>query len=294
MAFPGPRVDGKSQYTRKHSYIVVNEELYAAGGYYPSPESTTSFKMTGSFTKYDPDTNKWIALSRVKTQRVGCLLVESDGYIYALGDGREGDGKSDSTTIMEKYNIKENKWTSAQSMPVFSNHKCAVGFKSWVVVNVGHQLYIYKLGKGWRRQEIAGKELLSPIQLLQAYKTKHPPVLMVHDNRCYYIMYNKQASGGLPVVRELIFNETDDASKNTVTMSACYETPEMPDNNCGAFAIDNLLFINIKGCVYNTGIEMTDPARQSKMDEWQGVMNYRKGVDPVVGYTFDLQCLRKK
>lgn len=79
------------------SATVINGYIYVAGGgaYYNKPKST-------SVELYDPKTDEWMSLNHMKKARENFVLVELNGFLYAMG----GYDKS-----VERFDPLKNRWT---------------------------------------------------------------------------------------------------------------------------------------------------------------------------------------
>ncbi len=83
---------------------VVNEKIYAIGGFYYDGEVHT----LATVEEYDSTTNQWRRRADMPTVRSGLAAVAVSGKIYAIG-GQEGDNI---LTTVEEYDPATNRWQS--------------------------------------------------------------------------------------------------------------------------------------------------------------------------------------
>ena len=279
--------------------VVIQDELYAVGG---SVIVNGRCCKSNGLLKYNPFTNKWDALASMNRRRGWkCTVVHLDGYIYAIGG--DGDGDEGGETSMERYNVAKGKWSkgelialdlmdSKQTYPTVAFNGCIFMYGKEGLDDV-LRAYIPATNE-WA---------ILPMPPHQHGDSKdNPPTLMVHNDKCYLVVYRRVDSHkpveshygdgdphyvgdrDPPQVRphvhqlEIIFDETSVPTLTPVTLGEAQPQDLIPANHCGAFLIDNDIFVNSNGHVHNTGIKAAAAEGQEEcvnLDDWDR-LNLRK------------------
>jgi N-acetylneuraminic acid mutarotase len=121
----------------KLAIAVVNDKIYAIGGYYEEGEfPPLYYRYTLATVEcYDPITDTWSTLADMPTPRYGLAAGVVNGKIYAIG-GNSND--SIELNVTEEYNPDTNAWVTKAPMPTSRD-----GLAAAVVNN-----RIYAIG-GW-------------------------------------------------------------------------------------------------------------------------------------------------
>ena len=151
------------------SPLVCGGELYVAGGYkeqiitqrvrigrYSELDAYMQLLGDKSFFKYNAPRNEWIVLPSMLKAHYFPALVQSDGFIYAVG-GNELDEMQN--TDVERYDIVNERWEEVASMPWGFRRISAVSCHDSVIVLGEYQhsdlddglvLAMYDQSETWR------------------------------------------------------------------------------------------------------------------------------------------------
>lgn len=280
-----------------HSLIVVEGRLYAVGTPYRTNQK--------HFWCYSNSRNVWKVLPPMNEVNCNCLLVALNGFIYAIGSGY-GDAKR----LVERYSIADQSWEILPSLPLDYRWVSSVVFQ-------GRILVLGKLHTGRSENmdnpEVTGKFVLqvfnphtktwrvgleevypaSRLVSMTCWGTKYgrKPVLFIHNYVCYRVQYliprdlpTRQIrwdwkTHGKPTVQalDLVFDDNGDVN---ISYGQEIQQDLMGINDLGAFRIDNEVFVNEKGFIYCTGIEIEpDQVEEVNVNRW-------KYFDPKLSMSF--------
>jgi len=101
-----------------HRVAVLNNILYVIGGVDVDGDQTA----LNSIERYDPQTKLWSSdVAPMSRGRCHVGVADINGFLYVTGGRdvwRDGDGEfhSETSSLVEKYDPKENTWTVVASM----------------------------------------------------------------------------------------------------------------------------------------------------------------------------------
>ncbi len=111
----------------QHAFVSgLNHQLYALGGnlqgdMYGYPLHSVEFGkwyLNGIIESYDPNTQKWTSVARMRTPRVGLAAVTAmNGKIYVIGGATRASGGSGITNLVETFDPVTRKWEVKSPMP---------------------------------------------------------------------------------------------------------------------------------------------------------------------------------
>ena len=235
------------------------------------------------FQYYSASRNVWKALSPMEKGRYNCLLVALDGFIYAIG-GSSGHG--DAKSYVERYSIADRRWEILPSLPEDHRWVSSVVFHGRILVlgrlctgrseNMHNPEVIRKYilqvfnpdSKTWRmglEEQYTVNRSVSMIGWNRRCVRK--PLLFVHSDVCYRVLYLIPTelpdeeirwdwkTQGKPSVQALEWS-SDDNGNVTISYGEEIQQDLIGVNDLGAFRIDNEVFVNEKGFIYCTGIEI--------------------------------------
>lgn len=235
--------------------------------------------------------------------RSECCLVQHNGDIYAIG----GISRNDTTIQdVERYSTMNKDWSM---LPPLSREGCHVGKTS--AVTFGGKLLVYAAvdrnrwtdaGSGTGANSVTHNLMVydEPTQSWRVILTdKHnqgsyPSSLLVHDNRCYRVIYgncrcpakNLGCKWHCIRVQEILFGD----DKLTIFSAAHLGEPVHQDDRhlvAAAFCIDDEVFVGISGTLHNTG-RRTDRTSNLSKWEWTNTIGIENNV---VRLTFDKALL---
>uniref|UniRef100_A0A3B4BKQ5 BTB domain-containing protein n=1 Tax=Periophthalmus magnuspinnatus TaxID=409849 RepID=A0A3B4BKQ5_9GOBI len=141
---------------RGHSSVEVSGLIYVCGG---THTNNASSRILNECEVFDPNTEQWSKICRMKEARKNHGLVVVNNKIYAVG----GQGATGGLDSVEYYDIDNNKWYSASPVPWRGvSLKCAA---------VGEKIYVLA-GKGF--------QWLSHLKHVLVYNTPHFRLLSIH------------------------------------------------------------------------------------------------------------------
>jgi N-acetylneuraminic acid mutarotase len=107
---------------------VINNKIYIIGG-------ITSFKnITKMNEMYDTETNTWSEKTPIPSLRNNPAIVAKDSLIYVIGGAGSEDDIWKTTSAVECYNIKTDKWSTKSDFPFRIFKPGAVLVKDKIVV----------------------------------------------------------------------------------------------------------------------------------------------------------------
>ena len=101
---------------------VVDNKIYAIGGYYPSSSRTVE--------EYDPVTDRWTTKASMPTSRENLAVGVVNNKIYAIG------GCCNSLSTVEEYDPATNQWSNKTSMQT-ERTDLAVGVVNGKIYSIG-------------------------------------------------------------------------------------------------------------------------------------------------------------
>ncbi|XP_072044908.1 kelch-like protein 25 [Amphiura filiformis] len=184
------------------SMVVVNRDLYLAGGrWYRRGDSYNLYDSKQLF-KLDGNTYKWTELPPMKYPRSRFALVYHDGLLYAIGGihyRRACAGRPSETlywNMVERFDLSKQKWDHIYTLPAPMAYTSAVIVEGKILV-YGLKDRLNAPDEFW----LVGFDPLTQtwVQMLQEkYRDVAPhSILVVHDGACYRVKYEVQDASGL-------------------------------------------------------------------------------------------------
>jgi len=149
VSFYAPRVSGATEYSSKildrmignsrssFGAITYEGKIYVVGGHQGAEHTYPPESFTGIVNVYDIKKGRWSNLPERPSKAHGFQLAAYNGYIYAFGGfayDENNNPKWKSLSLVERYNIKEEKWERYGFMPRRRS--------SNVVVQIDHLVYL--------------------------------------------------------------------------------------------------------------------------------------------------------
>ena len=129
--FPG-RVSSQLEvlhgYGHGYSLLVTGGQVYIAGGLGDATRTRPPPRF--GFFKYDPEMNKWSSLPPMEIADCYPLLVEMDGYIYAIGSSPQRYSSVD----VRRFNIASRKWQTLRSLIHNLNDLSGVAYYGYLLI----------------------------------------------------------------------------------------------------------------------------------------------------------------
>ena len=271
--------------------VTLDGKLYLAGGGRHNLGPTRT--MLDSFYQYDPSKNNWLELPNMLCGREGFAMVLLDGLIYAVGGWDEDGDLRVYTEIYDGVRATWDERNEGDEYVgscdpfaiVFKNKILMYGHG----VNDGlmsDNVYYYEDdedGDDFDRfaAEMAledQREVSTSMHTLQMYdpeskkwyslmRQRHHvhtvqgdneqySALVVKNDKCYRVIYDKMRERhcwiSKPRVHELILDL--ESSAPSAKLGKEEEQPWLPEYHVpGAFCIDREIYVNVNGCIVNTG-----------------------------------------
>ncbi|XP_072024553.1 kelch-like protein 25 [Amphiura filiformis] len=310
-----------------HTMTTLDGKLYLAGGGRHNLNSIMR-SMLQSFFQYDPKVNDWKRLPNMLCGREGFVMVQLDNLIYAIG-GCDEDGELtvyDETFNLEDQSWYEgdDEYVGAcdPSAVVYKNkilmygHGINDGFPSDNVYYYeddedGDEDERYTAALAMEEQ----REVRTSLHTLQMYdpaakkwyslmRQRHHvhtvhgdneqySALVIRNDKCYRVVYDKMRERhcwiSKPRVNELVMELESSAPSAQVGKEE--EQRWLPEYHVpGAFCIEGEIYVNVNGCIVNTGQQM--PKEKPTIDRvnfsrWLGVDSPEMANSAVTMYTFD-------
>ena len=223
------------------------------------------------FYRYHARENIWTKLAPMRKARNSFHMVYMNGHIYAIG------GSNENGMVMgdvERYSLVDTSWRVLASLPEIYQRISAIAFRGKIFVYgvkmvsgeanlTKHVLQVYHPDTNVWQATLSEQHEGRQSQLFIK-----PPTLFAYKDAFYRILYSLPqgkvstwclpGAECVPSVKRLRFDFAD----NVVTITHCEDVMQdrVPHNGAGAFRINEEVFVNEKGCVYNTGITV-DPER---------------------------------
>jgi len=122
-----------------HSVSVVNNRIYAIGGY---TWDNTSYTLLDANEEYDPATGSWIVKSPMPTARYYHSASVVNNRIYAIGGYTWDNTISKSLDVNEEYDPNADTWTTRSPMPT-DRYVAGVGVLNNKIYVIGGYHYYY-------------------------------------------------------------------------------------------------------------------------------------------------------
>ena len=181
------------------SLVAANDKLYALGAFSTGMNELEEAQCY----EYDANQNTWKYMPPMTVSCADSLSVYFDGFIYQVGDGHDGRD-------VERFNDLMIRWEVLASIPErFARCVSALVCQGSILV------YVLKKGHPRRDGEPCTHVILAYKPTTNAWQTllkeeitfseprKRHPVLFVHQEKVYRILYKRTRSGNVPVVNIL-------------------------------------------------------------------------------------------
>ena len=260
--------------------------------------------VLGNLWKYDADTNAWIKLPSMLSERSEFALVHMDGFIYAIG----GKGLyGDCTVSVERYSIEQNRWEDVASCKCYYRDPSAVAVNGRILLygRVDHSFSWSDTSTNTHTLEMYNPTTNDWQKLLfetydTAYFDKYP-LLMVHGGECYRVVsklpsrvkpsLTNYSSGKIHVSKIKIIER---GRNHRVTARLERDEVQMDLKCSSAFCLDGKAFVFLyENTVMNTGIDVADLGPEGLGKKWEAsYVNTSESVVPE--FTFDILKLKPK
>ena len=312
----------------EYAMVGVGSKLYAAGGrqmhedrVYNADGSFRYHQLSESvFHVYDSDQNSWFPLQSMSKARHSLALVHLEGFIYAIG------GQNSLSILplhdLQRYDIVNQCWLDLAPMPAGCHKISAVTFKNKILIfgvtGYDHVLMMYSPASDkWDVLEAGNVEAEIGVNVTDDLI----PILIIHRNQCYKILYKYITGiltrGYIKVVSVNVLNfgkqdvsdevgvgttttyvddlKVEDVEEElTVTIGEEIRQDFIP-RDCGAFRIDDEVFMIMKGFAYKTDVRIS-PEQSANVDLhtviWAKFHNYELYASNVTYLRFDKKKLQ--
>ena len=254
-------------------------------------------KMNDKAFWFDAANKKWHELTSMRRGRKNLALVQVDDLIYAIGGMTINGGP---LYNVDCYSLTSKEWYVLPRMPCQIREPSAVEFKGRVLVyglrdanTSTYVLMAYEPGDGKTASSSVGpapgkwhlvrRDKLSGSSGTGVFK----PVLTVHDGKCYRVVYeaiqtqdaaaNKRNDDNVKRkarVAEMVFDFKAEVPSATIAAEET-QNEELMRRVFGTvnFCIQDRLFVNACGLVYDTGLTAQD-MESKRVDEhlWVNVI----------------------
>lgn len=197
-AFPG-RVSSQLEvlhgYGHGYSLLVTGGQVYVAGGLGDATQTVPPPRF--GFYKYDPEINEWSSLPPMEIADCYPLLVEMDGYIYAIGSSSQRYSSLD----VRRFNIASRKWQTVRSLFHNLNDLSGVAYSGYLLVAGSEQpegdpftyfghlhVYVFAYHPEKNSWTIAYQCRVSPGMIPSHLRPIHqyPIRIFMHEEDCYF------------------------------------------------------------------------------------------------------------
>ncbi|XP_072013100.1 kelch-like protein 38 [Amphiura filiformis] len=302
------------------SLIVVDEQLYAVGGFkvkgndWDHWASRTAKLCLNKFVRYDAEPNQWDVLHPMKNKRYNILLVYLDGFLYAIG----GSGRDNVyLNCVERYDMKEMYWQRRAPLPEGYRWVSAVPYQGMIlaygVKGSSHVITMYNPDINVWLTKL--EEVITHGDYGYIDYSKDP-VLFLHNGVCYRVLYrfltcdsakNIHFWWPLPIARQAFVNKLEvqtlaavckncpnHPKKTAIIVSIGEEIKQdrIPPSNmskAGAFHIEDKVFVSFQGYVHQTDVTIQKGySGYVKLGKWEEFHFGSIGMHSNVTYfTFD-------
>ena len=217
------------QYGHGYSLVVAKGLLYVAGGFVDDGTHNTLPAEGCEFFKYDPDRNQWSSLPPMLMEIGDCypLLVEFDGYIYAVGSSSERYESCDA----RRYHIECRKWETIAPMIHNLNDISGVVYNGFLLVagscvqyayedyrsqlpTRGVNLYVFAFDPKKNAWNVAYQARVPndcvPENIIR-YIGQYPVQIFMHKGECYFQSIKYERDRYMAKVEEIILDCDDDS-----------------------------------------------------------------------------------
>ncbi|XP_072050407.1 kelch-like protein 26 isoform X3 [Amphiura filiformis] len=245
-----------------HQVIVVNGELYLAGGAYRMSIMLDTLMLAtihcDHFYRYDRLRNVWSRLPSMRTKRSSFSMVHLNGCIYAIG-GKGGLSNRLQQNV-ERFKMEIREWEEVRSLPVALRMISSVVYQNVILVygirvintmGIGRQGSLFAFDPVRNTWISLASEFLPINRELEDGVDANPnlpPVLVVEKGKCYRIIYYGSKT---PRVSHVTIN----LNGASATFSKLHNPEDQEfvgrrNYKAGAFAINKRLFVNLNGYVH--------------------------------------------
>ncbi|XP_072045392.1 kelch-like protein 30 [Amphiura filiformis] len=301
------------------SMVVVNRDIYLAGGLHCASEYSDKLCGSNQLFRLDGNSYKWTNLPPMKQARFLFSMVHHDGFLYAIGgrtQSRKSSKESGYSDSAERFNLSQQKWDCIYKLPA------EMAYTSTAMLD--GKLLVYGLSNYLEKEKASQFKLLGfdPVtqewtELLQETYTADDDmdgIIVVHNGACYRVRYEKLSSPirlpidsyednpwmqqstmeFIPHVNRIEMKPVEAGEEGSVRACIGHELEgqdTIPANLAGAFHIDGHIYINVCRVVHNTGVVQGDPKSDvTWLNRWHRC--YSMGTKCVVEYAFDTKKMR--
>ena len=267
--------------------VTKTGQIYTAG------LPTHSNSPGGSFSRFNTVTGEWDDLEEMLLWSYQFSMVELDGYIYTLAGAIEDRGTDDKLNKnVARYSIARETWDEVAPMvegveASFEENKIpntAIVFDGKILVSSTVDTPENPT------DDVLIVEMYDPVTniwcvvLKDKCRKRSQAVLTVQNNVCYLLMLPyKRHEIILPNVYTL--NRDFDAKPPKASLGeGVIQNVTLTNNTIGAFCINDDIFVNVWGCVYEL---KTEGQKEVDVSKWSDIIPDPKLPFTAVMYTFD-------
>ena len=273
------------------SIVAVGRNIYAVGSYHNSTDFDDGDNTRASNNLYifDAETSKWEELpSMLHVHEVEfSRLVYAGGFIYIVGDFSHAQ-------VVQRFHIEENKWEmlpespigeeqTMWSVPVAYQSILLFNFLSWRyeggVEGIPQRVCIHKILEYNPTTNAWQTVLMEEIENLEIVHLA--PALFEFQGNIYRVLYKRpdraNREGILPLdynrqLKPIVHVLKLQSLRNGMRVSVGEEVNQdwIPINRIGAFRIQDDVFINASGFVYQTDMKIgADQTSDVDLQAWE-------------------------
>ncbi|XP_072045789.1 kelch repeat and BTB domain-containing protein 2-like [Amphiura filiformis] len=302
-----PKLPGDDNMLAYSSVVVVNRDIYLAGGLHNNEDESDNVYESQRCFKLNGKNYKWTELPPMKFGRIHFALVHHDGFLYAIGgkgDHRqfsEAERELDGIVYLdcaERFNISKNKWDRIYPLPDDMMYTSAVVVDDKILV-YGMTDFLQEEGRnefklvGFDPRNQRWTELAR--ETFPSVDVDIPYILVVHDGVCYRVRYKATSAGATWTLAGETFtpqvNRVEIKTRRTrrAGLMACIGRKiggqdALAYNKAGAFHIDGHIYINVCGYAHKTGAVFGD-STEWDLNGWSQCQSMN--LKCVVEYAFD-------